>query len=348
MPTNLGCGVINVASISDISEEMLNDDNELEDERSTIANTFFGIKERNIQHDFHLSLSYLPIIPNTYLFLCFSFLLLIINPPKKHIRVIVEQTVADYEVSALKIRKCYRDLLSVVFDESINKLRITGNPSIGKTFFGYYLLYQLALQDATVVYDNYNETDPIVFEGEKGAFTSYSISIKTYLQNKDVWYIVDGKEPKNVNAKTILICSSRREHYKHFDEYSGTVAIRYMPTWSWKEIKSCRQVLYEDRVTPELAKDLYSKWELNEAIKGSKGDIFDDIGESCIERSKFSHMIVHINVNHPVENDNKDENGKIPYTIVTIKFASDYVKEQVTDQLEERIRERLLEQTKQA
>ncbi|PKK77851.1 hypothetical protein RhiirC2_731133 [Rhizophagus irregularis] len=59
-------------------------------------------------------------------------------------------------------------------------------------------------------------------------------------------------------------------------------------------------------------------------------------------------MIVHINVNHPVENDNKDENGKIPYTIVTIKFASDYVKEQVTDQLEEQIRERLLEQTKQA
>ncbi|PKC15051.1 hypothetical protein RhiirA5_449417 [Rhizophagus irregularis] len=177
-------------------------------------------------------------------------------------KLLTKTPINDYEVSALKIRKCYRDLLSVVFDESINKLRITGNPSIGKTFFGYYLLYQLALQDATVVYDNYNETDPIVFEGEKGAFTSYSISIKTYLQNKDVWYIVDGKEPKNVNAKTILICSSRREHYKHFDEYSGTVAIRYMPTWSWKEIKSCRQVLYEDRVTPELAKDLYSKWEV--------------------------------------------------------------------------------------
>lgn len=112
-------------------------------------------------------------------------------------------------------------MLSVVFDESINKLRITGNPSIGKTFFGYYLLYQLALQDATFVYDNYNETDPIVFEGEKGAFTSYSISIKTYLQNKDVWYIVDGKEPKNVNAKTILICSSRREHYKHLMSIVG-------------------------------------------------------------------------------------------------------------------------------
>ncbi|CAB5205970.1 unnamed protein product [Rhizophagus irregularis] len=102
------------------------------------------------------------------------------------------------------------------------------------------------------------------------------------------------------------------------------------------------------RYVLERANDVTHQAKLNEAIKGSKGDIFDDIGESCIERSKFSHMIVHINVNHPVENDNKDENGKIPYTIVTIKFASDYVKEQVTDQLEERIRERLLEQTKQA
>src|SRR4051794_16607562 len=40
---------VNVASISDISEEMLNDDNELKDERSTIANTFFGIEGRNIR-----------------------------------------------------------------------------------------------------------------------------------------------------------------------------------------------------------------------------------------------------------------------------------------------------------
>jgi hypothetical protein len=145
-----------------------------------------------------------------------------------------------------------------------------------------------------------------------------------------------------------------------------------MQIWSWREIKSCRKILYADRVTLELAKDLYSKWggipryvlerandvthqaKLNDAIKGCKGDIFDDIGESCIERSKFSHMIVHINVNLPVKNDNKpvenqlqlDENGKIPYTKITLKFASDYVKEQITDLLEERIRERLLEQTK--
>ncbi|CAB4385369.1 unnamed protein product [Rhizophagus irregularis] len=149
--------------------------------------------------------------------------------------------------------------------------------------------------------------------------------------------IVDGKEPKNVNAKTILICSSRREHYKHLMSIVGQL-----------QYAICQHGVGKRSKVVGKANDVTHQAKLNEAIKGSKGDIFDDIGESCIERSKFSHMIVHINVNHPVENDNKDENGKIPYTIVTIKFASDYVKEQVTDQLEEQIRERLLEQTKQA
>ncbi|PKK58121.1 hypothetical protein RhiirC2_796830, partial [Rhizophagus irregularis] len=258
----------------------------------------------------------------------------------------------EHGFSALKIRKCYRDLLSVVFDDSINKLRITGNPGIGKTFFGYYLLYQLALKDATVVYDNFNEIDPIVFEGGKGAFTSDSVSIKSILKNKAVWYIVDGKEAKDVNAKTILICSPKRKHYKRFDKYhNGVVTIRYMPIWNWKEIKNCRKMLYDDKVTLELAKDLFSKWggipryvlerandethqsKLIDAIKGCKVKIFDDIGEKCIERSETSHMIAHIDVNPS-------------YKEVILRFASNYVRERVTDKLETSIRARLLEKTK--
>ena len=47
--------------------------------------------------------------------------------------------------STLLIRKCYSDLIPVVLDTKIDKLRITGNPGIGKTFFGYFLLYLLAL-----------------------------------------------------------------------------------------------------------------------------------------------------------------------------------------------------------
>ncbi|RHZ85356.1 hypothetical protein Glove_66g167 [Diversispora epigaea] len=281
--------------------------------------------------------------------------------------------------STLFIRKCYRDLENVVLDHKIDKLRITGNPGIGKTFFGYYLLYLLAQQDATVVYDNYNETKPFVFEG-KNAFIINSDYIDVYLRKKAVWYIVDGKEPKDVNAKTILVCLPKREHYWNFDKYTGVVTIRYMPTWKWKEIKECWQELYPQKIKKETARDLFMKWggiprfvlekgndethqnKLTGAIPDCKMDIFDFIGESSIGKDDISHMIVHLRVNLPVEDDDElvddelvvpndsghqlDRNGNTPYTLITVRFASDYVREKVTLQLEARIRERLLEKTK--
>ncbi|CAI2176087.1 16262_t:CDS:2 [Funneliformis geosporum] len=248
------------------------------------------------------------------------------------------------EDSALKIRKCYRDLLSVVFDDEIRKLRITGNPGIGKTYFGYYLLYQLALRDAIVVYDNFNETRPIIFEGEK-ALISDSDGIEVYLRNPAVWYIVDGRQPKNVNAKTILICSPKRVHYAQFDKYTGAT-IRN-PGISSGTISNWGGI---PRYVLEKANDRTQQSKLNDAIKTCKENIFDLIGERCIERSKFSHMIVHIDVNLPVENElsqlQLDQNGKPPYTEVILRFASNYVREKVTDKLETSIRQRLLEQTK--
>jgi hypothetical protein len=50
------------------------------------------------------------------------------------------------EGSSLYICKCYRDMKIMSFDEKIDKLHINGNPGIGKTFFGYYLIYLLALK----------------------------------------------------------------------------------------------------------------------------------------------------------------------------------------------------------
>ncbi|RHZ81442.1 hypothetical protein Glove_120g113 [Diversispora epigaea] len=289
--------------------------------------------------------------------------------------------------STLFIRKCYRDLKNVVLDHKIDKLRITGNLGIGKTFFGYYLLYLLAQQDATVVYDNYNETKPFVFEG-KNAFISNDIDV--YLRKKSVWYIVDGKEPKDVNAKTILVCSLKKEHYWNFDKYTGVVTIRYMPTWKWKEIKECWKELYPQKIKKETAWDLFMKWggiprfvlekgndetyqnKLTDAIPNCKMDIFDFIGESFVGKDDISHMIVHLCVNLPIEDDDElvndelvddeliddelvvpndsghqlDRNGNTPYTLITIRFASEYVKKKVTLQLEACIRERLLEKIK--
>lgn len=149
--------------------------------------------------------------------------------------------------------------MPVVFDTKIDKLRITGNPGIGKTFFGHYLLYLLALKNETIVYDNSHETRPIIFEGEK-ALVSDKNGIDRYLRRLDVWYIVDGKEPKDVKAKTILVCSPRKNHYWNFIKYDGVITARFMPTWSWQEITECRSKLYDEIVSLDLAKHLFNRW----------------------------------------------------------------------------------------
>ncbi|CAB4441894.1 unnamed protein product [Rhizophagus irregularis] len=282
--------------------------------------------------------------------------------------------------SALFIRKCYLDLKDVVFDDKITKLRITGNPGIGKTYFGYYLLYLLAGLDVTVVYDNQKESNPIVFESGKNAFISNSEIIKPYLQNSKVWYIVDGKEPKSVDAKTILICSPKRNYYNKFDNYEGVVVARFMPIWSWEEIKQCRKGLYNYEVEKKLAKDLFLMWggipryvlekakditsqqKLTDAILACDMDIFKYIGESSVERTTTSHMVVHNYVNLPLSDDDElnevelnqctreqlklDRYGDPPYTKTILRFASHYVRKRVTEQLEENIRARLREQIK--
>ncbi|RHZ71434.1 hypothetical protein Glove_258g43 [Diversispora epigaea] len=160
-------------------------------------------------------------------------------------------------MNILYIRKCYRDLLEIVFDENIRKLRITGNPGIGKTFFAYYLLYMLAKREKIIIYNSCASRYPIAFDKEK-AFRVYEADVlDSYLCEQSVWYIVDSKEPESVKAKTILLCSPRKDHYKNFDKYVGTT-IRYMSVWSPEEIEACRVRIFDciDKVKVE---DLLSK-----------------------------------------------------------------------------------------
>ncbi|CAG8520837.1 2628_t:CDS:2 [Funneliformis caledonium] len=122
-----------------------------------------------------------------------------------------------------------------------------------KTYFGYYLLYLLALQNQTIVYDNANEAKPIVLMGKM----------------------------------------------------------------------------------PLKANDITHQNRLEEAISCIKEIIFDFIGESVIGTDEISHTIAHIYL---------DQDGKEPYTQVTVRFASDYLKQRVIDQYEARIREKLVAQ----
>ncbi|PKK72608.1 hypothetical protein RhiirC2_776997 [Rhizophagus irregularis] len=229
-----------------------------------------------------------------------------------------------FNISTLFIRKCYKDLYKMISKNNhVRRWRITGNPGIGKTFFGFYLLYFLAKQRKTVVYHKLKKP-PMLFS-ENGVFSYPEDNIhalKRYLANEEVWYIVDGREPMEYVAKTILICSPQKSHYSQFDKLG--VTIRYMPVWSWAEIDLCRGILFRN-LTQEHVRELYNKWggiprytlfyALNDgqqaflqmAINSVNDKILNFIGETTDDNNS-SHKIVHIRTN--VEENEEEEEGE--------------------------------------
>nr|CAG8542948.1 6905_t:CDS:2 [Entrophospora candida] len=84
-------------------------------------------------------------------------------------------------------------------DDNLRRLRITGNPGVGKTFF-----------------DN-------VYE------------FKDLPGKREAWYIVDSRKPSEFHAKMIVVCSPQKRYYHTFDNL-GTV-VRYVTVWSRAEIE---------------------------------------------------------------------------------------------------------------
>ncbi|CAG8493631.1 4984_t:CDS:2, partial [Ambispora gerdemannii] len=201
----------------------------------------------------------------------------------------------------LYIRKCYDHLANIIFNEKIHRCRITGNPGIGKTVFGFYLLYLLSQQNKTIVYHKACQY-PILFNNQH-TFCSDNISdFKRYLDNTDVWYIVDGQLPLQVHAKTIL-CSPQKQHYKEFDKMMGTT-IQFIPNLfsRWGGIP---------RFTLEKAQDSSQQNHLEDAISKSNWRLFDFVGE-IDHADDVSHRLIHIHTNLPDEES--EENGEeAPY-----------------------------------
>ncbi|CAG8655815.1 3250_t:CDS:2 [Ambispora gerdemannii] len=277
-------------------------------------------------------------------------------------------------ISTLFIHECYHHLCNIIFEnENIHRWRITGNPGIGKIFFGYYLLYLLSQQHNIHAF-------------------------KDYLRNEEVWYIVDGRKLMEYAAKTILVCSPQKCHYSSFDKLGTT--IRYMLIWSWKEIDTCRIKLFRN-LTQEYVQKLYNKCDeiprftlfyalndsqqdlLQRAINSVNDNLLNFVGETTDDNST-SHKIIHICTNIPKgEDEGKDEGeeggegmedveitevednsrepstskspavtrpdkrkdvigkGKPFYSMSTLEFASDYVSEEIMDKLIKNYRDQL-------
>ncbi|RIA93134.1 hypothetical protein C1645_665279, partial [Glomus cerebriforme] len=253
--------------------------------------------------------------------------------------------------SKLFVRKCYDDLLKIVIDDKTRDLHLSGNPGIGKTFFGYYLIYYLVKQGKTVIYDVKTLKGFVILFGQEEKQVAYlhrtkdAHIIRGYQSDPTVWYIVDGKVPDNceASAKMVLICFPYKSHYSDFDKRHPDV--RYMPVWSWDEINTCRTNIFTD-ISEGKVRELYLKWggipryilegatnlntqkQLKKAIIKCNESILRFIGEDDAN-DEISHKIIHIWTNFPEEDNDNIDPQSVPYTETVIKFASDYVAHQV-------------------
>ena len=143
------------------------------------------------------------------------------------------------------------------------KFVIIGNPGIGKSAFGCYLLYQAIRAKRTVVYHGFKSDDMVdVFHRDGRVTRTKGLTERdlSVLNDHAVVYISDGITPHRTKAFTVLITSPDRNVWWHFNKSVGCTYMCF-PVFSENEIlrmwKSCFPKLHDDE-TGVL--DRYSKW----------------------------------------------------------------------------------------
>ena len=251
--------------------------------------------------------------------------------------------------STIFIRPCYPDLfkisLSIVQSVNIRHLVILGNPGIGKTYFGYFLLLQLARSGDTVIYESATLQGFLYLFTPHGVFKSTRFAVHDKLMDSKTFYIVDGMEPLILAAaKTILLSSLRKKIWHQFSKHSCD--LRYMPVWSREEIFSCRSMLYPS-LSNDLVEERYLQWggiaryvlqyalveeqqaRLKEALDVSNiNSVVESFGGSG-EKSDASSRLIHRSV--------KEGFRSGPY-----QFASAYVVDEIYSRVYAKDREQLI------
>ncbi|KAF0774649.1 hypothetical protein AaE_001650 [Aphanomyces astaci] len=162
--------------------------------------------------------------------------------------------------SQLFVRPCYPPLWKLcwksIHDPLFPHLVILGNPGIGKTFFGFFILLQLARENKTVIYECGLSKSRYLFAGDtvvKGSQDDF-VGI---LDLPTTYYIVDAVRPLKCPAMTILLTKPIHEVWFEFNE--DKCDFRYMPVWAWDEISKCHTLLYS-KLTLDVVTDRFRRW----------------------------------------------------------------------------------------
>ena len=214
------------------------------------------------------------------------------------------------------VRTCYKVLLGLIdqkqahpfFGNTYYAPIIYGTPGIGKSYFGYHLLLSLAKKHATVVYYDGTAKRAYLFSDSQVSFGPLSL-YESLLRNPEIYFVVDSAEALVVEAKTILITSPLKSHWKHLDKEKGNFFP--MPIWSEQEIFECRALVYQN-VDQDTAKANFLRWggvpryvlrfgndaekqrQLDEAIATCSPSDLSKFAGTEFAKDDICHRLVHI------------------------------------------------------
>ena len=274
--------------------------------------------------------------------------------------------------SSFFVRECYGQLYDVICDERYNveantegaawssKWVITGNPGIGKTYFSAYLMWRLAQQGSTVVYEPAvvskiatNSTNRYLLrpDGTVQVRAAGTEGFEDELNDPATWFIVDAHSAANTYAARIVIVTSPRHNVYHEFLKGFDCRMRFMPVWTLDELMVCRERLYPS-LTKERVKNTYFLWGgIAREVLQRGSDVDDEIRNKEMEAAINKCDLVTVQNSIGEITDNKDISHRVlhihleegNFTSPFMLFASTEVASRVCDKLLEKNRRALID-----
>lgn len=255
--------------------------------------------------------------------------------------------------SKLFIRRCYNEMADLIFSDEVQDIVVTGTPGIGKSMFGYYLLYLLRCEGKSVVFELKGDWYRFGDEGaQKGTY--YDFDRAGFFQDPTAWYLSDPKGPpkENFEGTTVVFVSPDFERMKEFLKLPTSERI-FMPVWSLEELLKCRRVVFPHVLDTDVVKSFGVVGGVARAVFNVKkfellkNDILTAVGEVDVALLRRAARLSS-GQNRILTDEVRDKlfhilsNSADNFKDYTVTFASNYTRDSIALGVAERGRDTLL------